>query len=895
MLHDILPTKLNVPPIRQYIVSRPRLLDKLNRGLDAQGHTFSGRLSLLSAPAGYGKSTLTVDWVTRLEQSLGIKVCWLSLDDQDNSPARFFTYLTAALQTVNPAWGQMVSGMLQAPEPPPPTAFMGSLIRDLSSASPPQPIVFVLDDFHLITTRTIHDAIAFLLDHQPAHFHLVIITREDPMLPLARLRVRRQMTEIRLADLRFTVEETAAFLRDVKGLQLDQPDVIALGSRTEGWIAGLQLAALSMQQSEDASAFIRSFTGSSRYLLDYLIEEVIAQQTADIQTFLLHTSCLTRFNAPLCDAVTGRADSAQVLPELLHANLFLIPLDENQQWFRYHHLFAELLQHRLQLVNSDTASLHLRAAEWFQDQGFFDEAIPHFLAAKAWPQAADALLVASERMLRRGEARTLLHWFAQLPSDLVSQRPPLAMQYVWALIVTGQLDAAEPYLDKLAEQAQQIPEFLAQVLLAQAYLARTRYDVPRTIALSQRALALLPAEQVSNRAVLAVNLGIAHWNAGQVADAERVLTEARFTADQARNHYARDMAVGFLAVVQGTQGKLAQAADMLQQALAIGADSPTSGLAHRVLAALLYEWNDLDEAVTHLAQAETWVQAIGSMELLGGVLRGWAVLKQAQGDTVGVAQVLARMHALAEKHQMPPFVCACNAAVHVQIALAQNDIATAVHWASKVTEPADGSPFFPRLHLTPARLLLAQDQNEAALQQLDALYKQAREANWVWGVVEIRLLQVLAAADTDGAQAFLHEALTLAQPAGLVRTFVDKGAPILTLLQQISQQNVLAAYVSQLLSHFSTFVVEPAPSGPAPTGAAGLIEPLSERELEIVQLLARRQTNAEIAQTLMVSVNTVKTHLQHIYEKLGVNDRKAAVTRAHNLHLLPTEGISFTR
>ncbi len=660
-------------------------------------------------------------------------------------------------------------------------------------------------------------------------------------------------------------------------------------SRTEGWIAGLQLAALSMQQSEDAAAFIRSFTGSSRYLLDYLIEEVIAQQTADIQTFLLHTSFLIRFNAALCDAVTGRTDSAQVLQELLHANLFLIPLDENQEWFRYHHLFAELLQHRLQLVNPDIAPLHRRAAQWFQNQEFVNEAIPHFLAARAWPQAADAMLAVSERMLRRGEARTLLHWLAQLPPDLLAQQPPLAMQYVWTLILGGQLDAAEPHLDKLAQQAEQVPEFLAQVLLAQAYLARTRYDVPRTIALSQRALALLPTGQVSNRAVLMVNLGIAHWNAGQVADAERVLTEARFTAEQARNHYARDMAVGFLAVVQGTQGKLAQAADMLHQALASGADSPTSALAHRVLAAFLFEWNDLDAAATHLAQAERWVQAIGNVELLGGVLRGWALLKQAQGDTVGTAQALARMHALTEQHQMPPFTQACNAAVHVQIALAQDDLATAVHWASKVTEPADGSPFFPRLFLTPARLLLAQGQNEAALHQLDALYEQAQAARLVWGVVEICLLQALAAADAIEALPFLREALTLAQPMGLVRTFVEKGTPLVTLLQQAVAQKVQIDYVNQLLSHFPVAAPAPVLPGPPPTDAAQLVEPLSERELEIVQLLARRHTNAEIAQTLVLSVNTVKTHLKHIYEKLGVNDRKTAVSRAHTLHLLPTE------
>ena len=759
---------------------------------------------------------------------------------------------------------------------------MGSLVQDLSTL--PQataPIVLVVDDFHWVTERAIPEAITFLLEHQPHNFHLVLVSREDPLLPLARLRARRQVTEVRLADLRFTTAETAVFLNEIKGLALADSDIQALETRTEGWITGLQLAALSMARLDDATRFVQSFTGSSRYVLDYLIEEVLQQQDADMQEFLLQTAVLDRLNTPLCNALTGRQDSHTLLQNLLQANLFLIALDENGEWYRYHHLFAELLRHQLRISRFDTAVLHRRAGRWFREQELFAEAVPHLLAAKAWEELSAVLLPISERMLRRGEALTLLRWLEEIPVAIRQQQPALAMQHVWALILTGALDTAEAYLAPWAELAPAVPQLLGEVLTAQAYIARARADLAQTIRLSQQALAYLPVERSSQRSVLAVNLGIAHWMAGQVGAAEQVLTEARFTAQQARNHYAHGMAVGFLALVQGAQGKLNEAADLLQQYLHGQGFDPTLALAHRVLGAVLAEWGELETAVTHLQQAHTLAQAMGNAELLSGNLRGLALVKQQQGDDAGALETLAQIHEMDARHHLSPFTTACSAAAHAHIALAQGDLPTAAHWAAQISEPADGSPFYPRLHLTPARLLLAQGAKEKAAHMLAQLAAQAEQAGWRWGLIETRTLQALAAVQEETAVSFLQEALRLAEPQGFRRLFLDKGPPLAALLRQIRQRGVFPDYASQLLAAFQELEAAELESPSQP-----LIEPLSARELEFLQLLARQQTNAEIAQTLVVSLNTVKTHLQHIYGKLGVHSRKTAVSRARELGLL---------
>ncbi|MBE9509217.1 MAG: hypothetical protein IMY86_14355, partial [Chloroflexi bacterium] len=510
--------------------------------------------------------------------------------------------------------------------------------------------------------------------------------------------------------------------------------------------------------------------------------------------------------------------------------------------------------------------LHHRASQWYEAAGFPADAVNHALAGSEWGRAATLILDVGESMLKRGEVVTLLGWFQALPDEEVRTRPELCLSYSWALILTGQLDAAESYLGQAEEVVQDDVPLLGDIVSAQAFIARTRGDDHRTIALSQRALSLLPQDNLAGRSIVAMNLGIAHWSSGHLAEAEQALTEAEHAAQQSANHYARLTALGFLGLIQATRGRLHQAAESCRQAIRSGEGSPAIALAHNELSALLYEWSDLEAAADHLQQGIELGQRGGNVEIQIGGYRTLARVKQAQGDAPAALAALQKAHQLARESDVPPLMHVRNAACHVQIALAQKDVATAIRWAEQVTEDADGSPFYPRLGLTPARLLLAQNEKAAAAQQLQVRYETAIRAGWQFGVVEARVLQALAAPTPDEALTFLTEALTLAKPEGFVRTFVDKGEPLAALLQEAVTQGIASEYVRKLLAAF--------PHIPPHSHTPTLIEPLSDRELDVLHLLADGQANQEIAQALCVSVNTVKTHLKNIYGKLGVNSRR---------------------
>jgi LuxR family maltose regulon positive regulatory protein len=786
--------------------------------------------------------------------------------------------------------------MLQSPQPPPVEALLTGLINDIAAA--PDPFLLVLDDYHLIHTLPIHQQLAFLLEHQPAHMHLVIASREDPPLPLSRLRARAQMVEIRQADLTFTPVEAAAFLRRTMGLELSAADVATLQRRTEGWVAGLQLAALSVRGSDDAERLIGSFAGSHRYILDYLVEEVFSGQPDHIRGFLLKTSILDRFTAALCDAVrfgdsdaaaAERVSSREILLELDHANLFMVPLDACRKWYRFHRLFADLLRQQLRRADFDVpvSELHRRASRWYEAEGFQSDAVKHALAARDWERAAGLILGAEDRMLRRGEVVTLLGWLQALPDEALRSHPQLYLSTSWALILTGQLDAAESTLAAAERVAQDIgcgegqAASLGAIASAQAFSARTRGDDARTIEMSQRALSLLPEEDLAGRSIVAVNLGIAHWSSGHLTEAEQALREAEQAARQSRNHYARLTALGFLGAVQGAQGRLHKAEAWLRQAIREGGGATPTALAHDTLGALLYEWDDLDAATEHLERGIELGARSGNVETQIGGYRILSRLRQAQGDASGALEAIREAHKLAREKDVSPLMRARNAACHTQIALAQGDLPVALRWAEQVTEAADGSRFYPLLGLTPARLCLAQGEKAAAAEQLEAWYDTAVRAGWQYGVVEVRALQAMAAPTVDEALPFLADALARAEPEGYVRTFVDKGEPMGELLQEAARRGLAPAYTRRLLDAF----LHP-PAHPRLV-TQPLIEPLSERELEVLKHLAHHKTNQEIAQALVISINTVKTHLKNIYGKLGVHDRREAVAKAQELDLLP--------
>jgi LuxR family maltose regulon positive regulatory protein len=894
------------------------LIERLNAGLHR-------KLTLVSAPAGFGKTTLLSEWAHHGRGKPGAcpPVAWVSLDRGDSDPARFWAYFIAALQTVRADVGKAILAAFQSPQPPPIEAVLTALINEITAVS--DDFALVLDDYHLIEAQPIHSALAFLLDHLPPQMHLVIAGRADPPLPLARLRGRGQLTELREDDLRFTLDEAAAFLNQVMGLNLSDQDVAALEARTEGWIVGLQLAALSMRGRHDVGQLVESFTGSHRYILDYLVEEVFQQQSAEVQDFLLKTSILDRLTAPLCDAVWkldigdwkleihGTSptsnfqpfDSAQgkpltssqrLLEHLERSNLFLVPLDDQRQWYRYHRLFADLLRHRLGMVcdSKHVALLHAQASQWYETNGFPADAVHHALAAHDWERAATLICDASGSLLERGEVTTVVGWIQALPDEVVRARPQLCLECSWPLILTGQLEAAESYLAQ-AEQAacgerrrtaQEDAAFLGEIVAAQAYIARTRGDDRRTIELSQRALTLLPQDNLSSRSIVALNLGLAHWHRGHLAEAEQALTEAEHAALQSGNSHVRLIALGILGPIQAAQGKLHQAAVLCRQAIQLGKRSPAIAPTHLEFSALLYEWNDLEAAADHLRRGIELTQRSGNLEVQTGGYRMLALLKQAQGDASAALAALQEAHQLARNHDVTPFVRARNAACHAQIALAQDDVATAVHWAEQVTEGADAFPLYPFLRLTPARLLLAQNEKAAAAEQLEALYETAVGAGWQFGVVEVRALQALAAPTPPAALVFLADALALAQPEGYVRTFLDKGEPMAALLREAASQGIAPGYVAKLLAAFDAEApIRPVPPTPR-VPAQPLIEPLSERELDVLRLLADGLTNQEIAQALCVSVNTVKTHLKNIYGKLGVHNRREATAQAKKLGLV---------
>ncbi|MCP4543341.1 MAG: AAA family ATPase [Chloroflexi bacterium] len=899
MSSSLLKTKLYIPPVRPELVSRPRLVERLNAGLGR-------KLTLVSAPAGFGKTTLLSEWVTHAERlEPHVRFTWFSLDKGDNDPIRFWLYFIGALQAVEESIGESALSLLQSPSPAPTEAVLTALINDITALS--HPLVLILDDYHLIHSPPIHQHLTFLLEHQPPQMHVAVATREDPPLSLSRLRARGHMVEIRQDDLRFTEQEATDFLWRVTQRELSSTDINALRQRTEGWIAGLQLTALSLRGHDDVHQFVESFAGSHRYILDYLMEEVFQQQPADVQDFLLKTSILDRFTASLCDAVCSvgtdgawRDDSHHLLLALEQTNLFIIPLDESRQWYRYHHLFADLLRQQLRAAGTQNLVplLHNRASRWYEAEGFRADAIQHALVGSDWERAASLLNDVGEAMLKRGEVVTLLGWFRTLPDEVVHADPELCNLYSWPLILTEQIDAAESYLTRaeqiVQEQRGEDAPFLGGTAVARVHIARARGDVPRAIELSERALTLLPRDDLSARSIVAMNLGIAQWHSGRLVEAKEALVETQRAAAGSGNDYVRCTALLFLSRIQQARGKLHQAAAAHRQLIRQGERIPIAALAHYDLGKLLYEWNDLSSAAEHLRQGIKVSRDSGNKQYLAEGCSALALVRQVQGESSAAQAALEEARQLSQR----PDVSLDNLGEQILLALAQGDLRAASSAAeqSPTLEDAGSFPDSLRLLLTNARLLLAQEQKAAAADLLATLWGMASQAGWQSVVTQTRVLQALAAPTPDEALVLLRKALTLAEPEGYVRTFVDLGEPMAKLLRQVASQGIAPEYVGKLLAAIGVEKqrirgVEMIESPPAPLPshppASLLIEPLSDRELQALRLLADGHTNQEMANELCVSINTVKAHLKNIYSKLGVHKRRQAVATARELDLLP--------
>jgi len=875
----LLTTKLYTPILRRQTVPRPRLVERLNAGLQ-------GKLTLISAPAGFGKTTLLSDWIARCDRP----VAWVSLDGGDNDPVRFLAYLLASLQKVSPDIGQAAQAMLQVSQLPPLEHLLTTIINDIANTT--QPLVLVLDDYHVIQAKPIHRALTFLLDHLPSQMHLVIATRADPPLPIARLRGRGHLSGLYQADLRFTPSEVTSFLNEVMALNLSEEDVAALEKRTEGWIAGLQMAAVSMRGRDDVEGFVRAFAGSHRYILDYLGGEVLRQQPEQVREFLLRTAILDRLTASLCSAVMVDAgcdedisESQAMLEYLERSNLFVVPLDAERCWYRYHRLFADLLRQRLRQHRPDiVAGLHRRASNWYEEQGLAAEAVDHALTAKDFERSARLIQEAGWASFTRGEMTTILDWTAALPDDVVRSRPELSCLHAWALAKSGRLDDVEACLRDVDPH-----RFRGEVTAVRAYVAGVRGDLSRAVELSHQALDNLPKENLLVRAIVAQNLGVAyHWS-GDSAAAVRNLTEATQLSRTADQSFQTLTALAILGRAQEMQGSPRKAMETYEEALDIAAEPdsrpvPFACMAYVGMAGPLYEWNQLDEALRCVREGIRLSELGGfvAYQVFGRALL--ARIHEAQGDRESAAGVLREAERLGKGCDYA-LVLALVAEFRTQLWLGQGNMAAASQWARKHgLRPGDALDSGREIEqMAVARVLIAQGRPSKAQRLLSWLLEAAEAAGRMGSVIKILALRSLAfdAQDDLGAALnALQEALLLAESEGYVRTFLDEGEPMARLLRHALRRGARPNYVARLLAAFGEEAKLSSPS------TESLVEPLTDRELQVLRLIVAGLSNPEIAEELFIAVSTVKSHVNHIYGKLGVSSRVEAVTRTQDLGLL---------
>jgi LuxR family maltose regulon positive regulatory protein len=910
----ILATKLYIPPPRAKIVIRPRLVERLNEGLSA-----SRKLTLISASAGFGKTTLVSEWVA----DCGRPVAWLSLDEGDNDPVRFISYLVAALQTIKAGIGEGLLAALQSPQQPPIESILTTLINEITTI--PDNFIFVLDDYHIIDSKPVDNALAFLIVHLPPQMHLVIATREDPPLPLARLRVRGQLTELRAADLRFTSAEAAEFLNQMMGLNLSAENIAALDKRTEGWVAGLQLAALSMQGRSDAASFIKSFTGNHRFVLEYLVEEVLQRQPEHVRNFLVQTSILDRLSSPLCDAVTGQEDGREMLEALERGNLFVIPLDDQRQWYRYHHLFAEVLQaHLMDDQPEQVSSLHQRASEWYKRNGLRPDAIRHALAAKDFEGAAGLIELAGPATEDGSIQQAIwLGWIKRLPEELIRVRPVLNVWYAYVLLGSGELEAAESRFgdaERWLESAdaifaetrpesnrrvvvadpEQFKSLPATIAIGRAYIAQALGNIPDTVRYANQTLELVPDGNHFRRAQASMMLGLAYWASGDLEAAERVFADYTMKLRTKGNIPDAISTTAVLADIRLALGRPHEAIGTVEQCLHFVMDQgepipfDTADL-HRELSDLYLEQGNLEVAARHLQRGKELGEKAELPVLRYRLCIAQVRLKTAQGDLEGSLALLDEAQRLYIRSPLPDF-CPISA-MKTRIWIAQGKLTKALEWVCEQGLSVDDAPSYLREfeHVTLARVLIARYKSDPetgsiheAIGLLERLLQAAVEGKRMGSVIEILALLALAHAAQDDippALVSLRRALMLAEPEDYVRIFVDEGLPMAQLLSETASRGIKPDYIGKLLTAFESDA-QKSDDKPDLSPAQSRNELLSQRELEVLQLIAQGLSNHEISKRLFLALDTVKGHNRKIFDKLQVQRRTEAVARAHELGLL---------
>ncbi len=900
----ILATKLYIPPPRPTVVVRTRLIERLNEGLHR-------KLTLVSAPAGFGKTTLVSEWVKEIERP----IAWLSLDEEDNDSTRFLIYFIAALQTIVPTIGEGVLAVLQSPQPALTESILTALLNEINTIA--DTFVLVLEDYHVIDAKPVENALTFLLEHLPPQMHLVITTRDDPQLPVARLRARGQLTELRAADLRFTQGEASAFLNQVMGLDLSVAHIATLEDRTEGWIAGLQLAALSIRGRDDIAQFVRTFTGDNRFIVDYLVEEVLQRQPEAVRSFLLQTAILDRLNGSLCDAVTEQQDGSARLESLERGNFFVVPLDDKRHWYRYHHLFADVLYAHLMAEQPDQVfTLHRRASQWYETHGSVVDAIRYALAAEDFERTADLIELAVPAMRRSRQDATLIDWLKALPDELVRARPVLSVHLAGMLLSSGEIEDVEVRLQdaerRLDKRQRERPETSSaeivvvdeeefrrlpgQIAIYRAGRALILGDVPATVTHALRALDLVPEDDHFRRGAAMALLGLAYWTKGDLEAAHQSYDEGMARLQRAGNITDAIHGTTVSADIRIAQGHLHQPMRTYEQALQLATEQSVPVLwgtadLYVGMSEIDRERNDLHAATEHLLRSKELCERTGLAQNWSRWCVAMARIREAEGDLGGAIDLLHE----AERRMMRDFYPTVRpvAAVRIRTWLAQGRLDEARQWVQETGFSVDDELSYLREfeHITLVRVFIADHRIPEAVRLLDRLLQAAQAGGRMGSVIEIEMLQSLAHQSQnklDAALVALEHALKLAEPEGYIRIFVDEGVPMAQLLSEATARGMMPDYTGKLLSFIEAEHQrsEGSSSHRTLTASQPLIEPLTERELEILQLIALGFSNREISERLFLALDTIKGHNGRIFAKLAVQRRTEAVAHARELGLL---------
>jgi len=871
---EFLTTKIQIPILRLGYIKRPRIEDRLTINLLLK-ENFTRKITLIAAPAGFGKTSLAVSWLN----DLPIKKCWFSIDKEDNDPVRFLIHSFKSLQTAEKTFPEFSPPQPGSQAGLNPKAILAPLINFIAHNK--HPFLLVLDDYHLINQLGIHQLMDFLLQNMPANLHLVIISREDPPFPLHNLRAKGQILEIRQKDLEFTNDETKIFLRGTFPEILSEDEARLITRRTEGWITGIQLTTLSLRNHANPKELLREFGASSRFVLDYLFQEIFQAQEKRTREFLVRTSILRQISSELASAVTGFISCSDILQELERSNLFIHHIENGGKWYRYHHLFRELLSQQLRLQNDIVEEeIHLAASRWYEENNLLEESIYHAIEGKQWEHALKMIGKQSDYLLKNGLLATLLTWMRNIPPEYITQTADSCLIYTWPLLLTGQYEEAEEYLQKAKNAPKQNKEDAGKIAAARAFLAQSLGDQEALIRNSELALSLTPEENASDRGIIAMNLGIAYWHLGEMMKARAAFQNALPASRKSENTYAEITSQFFLARVYAVMGRLDEAAESILHVIQFGKGIPIASFAITDLAIIHYERNDLVEALNILQKGWKTITDLNNPEFIIASCMIKIRILGALNQTSEVKSTIKECQNILDQHSIPDRTLSRWASFQIELAIKDGEIGLAREWLDKFESGQDAHPFYRFLELSPIRLLIAEGKNLEAKKLIVNACAGAEKHGWNYGRAWLIVHLALVEENEKKSLAYLEESLNIGLRSHFLRTYADAGADLLPLLRKSAATFHHTGYIQEIIQIIEQESAEKNKLLPSGSRAPTI------REMEILRLVAAGLTNRQIAEQMVVSISTVKSHVHHICEKLDAENRTEAAARARKLGLI---------